>query len=261
MPATSVQRIDSKIQYGRGREAGKLGQTYTVQRMTPTTNVSVTSTPPVIQNFPARIQRARKMAIENQSFDLLVVEATCDNRKLQLMDVLNETGYKSDGGVYTVAQFRPTRETLWVRTESNIAITRPLPGAGQAVQMPTTPGVTIAPDGTWGGVTKAGEQVLTLVDGVYSFSNANAAPAGVQAGLQPLNRVREVPSSTAMGKTPMPQYREEYLVWLPMLDGVYLDEHDRLNFLTRDRYEIAQVFTTDLTGLSGYIVTVKKLGV
>jgi hypothetical protein len=260
MAATSVQRIDGKIQYGRGREAGKLGQTYTVQRMSATTNVSVTSTPPVMTNFPAAIEKAKKQAIENQSFGLLVMEATCDNRKLQLMDVITETGYKADGGVYTVAQFRPRRETIWVRTESNITITRPLPGAGQAAQQPTS-GVSIAPDGTWGGVDKSGEQVLTLTNGLYSFESANATAASIMAGIQALNKVREVPSSTAMGKTPMPQYREEYLVWLPILNGTYLDEHDRLNFPTRDRYEIAQVFSTDLTGLAGYILTVKKLGV
>lgn len=260
MAATSVQRIDGKIQYGRGKEAGKLGQTYTVQRLKSITNGAVTSTPPIKVNFPVRLLKAKKHAIENQTFDLLIMEARCDNRKLSLLDVLTETGFKADGGVWTVAQFRPTRETILVRTEANITITRPMPSAGQAAQQ-SAPGVTIAPDGTWGGVNKAGEQVLTLINGLYAFESVNASPASIQAGIQPLNRVRDVPTSAAMGKTPMPQYREEFLAYVPMLPGTYLDEHDRLNFPSRDRYEIAQVFSTDLTGLAGYILTVKKLGV
>lgn len=250
---TRIAHIDSKIQRGRGKAASKLGQTYTQYRLGSTSG-SITSGTPIATNFPARIAKASKKAIENQSFDLLVMEATCDNRTLEIGDLLVETGYGSDNGQYWVAQKRPTRETLWVRAESNCNITRPMPTAGAASQQPASGPELV--DG-WAGVQKDTEQILTLQNGLYSFtSTAGATKAVIPAGLQPLNRIKDARDPDI----PTALYREHFLVYLPLLPGAILNELDRISFSNMgDAYEIALMFTTEQTGLSGWILIVEKL--
>lgn len=253
---TRVQQLDGVIQRGRGVAANVLGQTYDAYRLGGTTNDAVISGTPAIAGFAARIFKAEKKAIENTTFALIVFEATCDNRKLELQDVFVETGYKNDGGVWTLAQMRPTRETLWVRTEGNCLITRPYPTAGNASNMPTSGNVFEGADGEYSGTEKAEEQVLTLSAGLYAFTSAGSTPASVQCGLQPLSRIQD---GTSLG-TPTDLYRERYLAYVPMLPGEQLNELDRINFPNSDRYEVAMIYTSDLTGFSGYIAVVEKLG-
>ena len=252
---TAIAQIDSAIQQGRGAAASVLGQTYNVYRNSPTTsNAIVQFSSQVISGFQARIRRTTaKVAVENAFFDLLVFEAICNNTTLELQDVLVETGYENDGGIYTFAQARPTRETLWVRTELNCSITRPTPEGGAAAQMPAS-GALAAPG--YGGIPKGNEDILTLTNGFYAFA-VSGTPASVQCGLQPLNRVKD---GNSLG-TPTDLYREHFLAYVPNLPGVLLGELDRLNMPTMDRYEVVLVYSSDLTGLSGNICIVEKLGV
>lgn len=250
--------IDGAIQQGRGVIGAVLGQTYNVQRLTSSVSGSITNSPPVATKFPARIRRTtKKVAIENAFFDLLIYEVKCDNRSLLLGDVFTETGYGNDGGIFTLVQKRPTRETLWMRTESAVTITRPMPAGGAAAQQPIS-GSTIAPG--YGGVSKAGEWVMTLEDGLYDFTANAANPAVIPCGYQPLNRIRDGAANAAAGMLPTELYREHFVIYVPVLPGERISELDRLNFPNSDRYQVALLFTTEQTGLSGYICICEKLG-
>lgn len=255
LPPTHVAQIDAAIQAGRGAAASVLGQTYTQYRLSSTSSGSITSGSPIATNYPARIERiTERKKIENQTFDLLVYEAMCDNRTLEIGDLLVETGYGSDGGQFWVAQKRPTRETLWVRAESNCNITRPKGTAGNAEQQPTSGPVLV--DG-WGGVEKDTEQVLALQNGLYYFtSTAGVTKAVIPAALQPLNRITDARDPDL----PTTLYREKFLVYVPLLPGCVLNELDRLSFGNMsDAYEIALMYTSEQTGLSGWILIVEKL--
>lgn len=254
---TFIDEIDGAIQEGRGAAAEVLGQTYDVRRLDDKTNGSISNNQPIFKNFPARLRRTtQKVAIENEIFSLLCFVALCDNSKIELMDQFREVGYGAmDQGIYVLAQKRPTRETLWMRAEWNCAITRPHPDGGRSDQQPTTGWSSI--DG-YGGIPKAHEEVLTLTNGLYAFSNDTAlSPASVSCALQPLNRIRD---GSSLG-TPTDFYREHFLVFVPDLPGEQLNELDRINFPNSDRYEIAVIYTSDLTGLAGNILVVEKLGV
>jgi hypothetical protein len=148
--------IDGVIQFGRGVAAGVVGQSYDIRRLDAPTGAtgSISSQPPIYTNYPARLRRTtKKLAIENDIFGLICYEATCDNRVLLLFDQMTETGYEPmENGVYIMAQARPTRETLWMRAESNISITRMVPEAGQVAQQPES-GWVATPG--YGGVEKS----------------------------------------------------------------------------------------------------------
>lgn len=254
-PLSYIAEIDGAIQDGRGAAASVLGQGYTVHRLNDTTNGSISNNTPLYLQFPARLRHTTsKAAIENTSFDILVFQATCDNRKLEIGDLCVQTGYVNDGSVFTVAQKRPTRETLWIRTESACSLSRPKPFSGQAAQNPAT---RVFPTPGYSGIAKSSEWFLTLNDGLYSYtSDPNAQVATVYCGLQPTRRIRD-----GNIKMPTALYREQFLAWLPMLPGEVLSELDRVRFPNQDAYEIALIFSTDVTGLAGHICLVERINV
>ncbi len=250
---TDIAQIDYAIQQGRGAAASVLGQTYDVRRLSSTTNNSISANTPVISGLQARVARTTSRAkIENQTFDLLVYTALCNNESLQLQDVCTQTGYGNDGSVFTVVQKRPTRDTLWIRTDENVFISRPFPGAGAASQQPLS-GSAATPG--YSGFTKATEEVLTLSNGLYSFESSGTTPASLYVGLQQLNKV----SDARDPKIPTVLYRERFLIYVPLIPGEQLVELDRINFPNSDRYECASIFSSDLTGVSGNIVIAEKL--
>lgn len=257
---TRIARINRKIQRGRGKAASVYGQTYDVRRLNIATNGSVSSNPPIIRNFEASLTRAKKIAVENEIFSLLCFDAECDNTRLQLMDELTETGYEAmPQGVYIVAQMRPMRSTLLMRADMTCTVSRPTPTAGLASAMPE-PGTWIEQTGQ-GSVDKSNEQILTLVDGLYAFANPPVdTPATVQCQLQPLNRIRD---GKILG-VPAELYREHFLIYVPELPGEQLDELDRFNFpnsgSTTDRYGAMSIYSSEQTGLSGYIIIAEKMG-
>lgn len=245
--------LDAIIQEGRGIASSLLGQTYDVRRLSATTSGSIMSNAPVIASFPAYIRKAKKVAIENQTFDLEVFEFKCDNRTLQLGDVLKETGYQArPSNVYVFAQYRPPRETICVRVEAWVSITRPQPKGGAASQQP---GAGVVRQSRYMGVTKAGEQVLTLVNGTYAFDAAGSTPASVPAALSQLNRVRDGSDPKNLST---PLYRTHWAAYLPPLD-VKIDDLDRITFGNGDRYEATSVYPAMDFGLQGTIMILEKL--
>lgn len=257
---TFNQEIDQAIQEGRGAAASVIGQTADVRRLDDTTNVSIANNTPVLANFPFIPHKASKKNIENTTFDILIFEATCDATYLQIGDLCTQTGFANDGSRFTVAQKRPTQKTLWVRTEANVSLSRPHPGAGAASQQPRV-GAVATPG--YGGVWKKNDDQLQLASGLYTFTSTPGTPAQVQCGLQPLNRVRD-PSSTfspgAGPQIPTALYREHFLAYVPLLPGVQVNELDRLHFGMSDAYEVVLIFTSEQTGLAGYVLIVEKMG-
>lgn len=243
--------LDFAIQKGRGAVASALGQTYTVYRLTNQSG-SVISGQPLFPAFPARLRKATKVAIENTSFDLECFTATCDNEAIQKQDVLVENGYESDNGIWVFAQERPTRETIWVRAETLCFISRPYTASGSVAEQPAS-GVTVQT--SWGGTSKPIEKYLILTNGLYSYSATATTGASVPVGIQPLNRVRD----GRIPKVPTTQYRTHHLAYVPLLPGEQLNEQDRINAANGDRYEIMEVHTTDMVGLSGNVCIVEKL--
>ncbi len=252
---TSIARIDRKIQRGRGKASKKLGQTYDVRRLTPVTNGSISSNPRVLTAFAARVfKTTSKAVIENETFALQVFVATCDNRKLLVGDLLTETGYEATANdVFTVAQIRPTFETLLVRTEANCSITNPRPHAGQSSQQPSSGSSAMS---GYGGTDDASEWVLELVDGFYGFTNTpGATPASVQCGLTPLNRLKD---GNDLG-TPTDLPRAHYVVYVPNLPGQPLDTYHRIKFPNGDKYEILSFVNSESAGFQGYVCICEKV--
>lgn len=250
-----IPDIDAVIQEGRGIAASVLGQTYIQYRISGTTNGSVTSGTPVNSSFLARILKTTKRsAVENEFFGLQCFVATCDNRSIALGDVMVETGYgKRDNNIFTVAQFRATRETIWVRTEFNCALTRPRPHAGQSSQQP---GSGWTSQSGYGGMDDASEWVLALSGGLYGFTNAQGVtPASVQCGLVQLNRVKD---GNALG-TPTDLPRVHFIVYVPNTPGQPLEVNDRIKFPNADKYEIKSFYNSSDAGLNGTICVCEKV--
>jgi hypothetical protein len=129
---------------------------------------------------------------------------------------------------------------------------------GQPQQQPGSGIVSQDQRTHYGGVDKASEWILTLNNGIYSYTNNyDAAPAAVPAGLLQLNRVRD-------GKEPdLPTllYREHFIIYMPLLPGIQITELDAFNFPNMDRYEGASIYTSEQTGLGGYVLITEKSGV
>ncbi len=266
-PPTFNAQLDQAIQLGQGAAASVLGQPYDVRRLDTTTNVSVSSNAPLLHGFPVALREYKlKAAVEGMPFDLLTYAATCNNQSLlNLIETasgygltsiqLTETGYEAgNSGVYTLARVRPMQETLLVRTELTVSITRPFPTAGAAATMPVTPGTWLEDEG-YGGTPKSTEQVLTLANGMYAFEGAGAEMATVYVGVIQQRRIKD----TNPLHTPMTLPGGEFYIWIPDLPGVILKRNDRIN--GGDRFEIASFYNSEDTGLSGYICVCRMMGV
>jgi len=256
---TRVAYINSKVQYGRGKAANVLGQPYDIYRnVLGKTNNSLMAYPPTYGNFPIRFRRtSKKIAIEDQTFELLVFVGMCDNRKLVLGDLVQEVGYEAqEENVFTFVQARPTRESLFIRCECPSFITRPYPTAGAASQLPQSGPVEVV---GWGGYQKDTEQVLTLVNGRYGFESAtaNLEAAAVQVGLQQMSHIRDSNDP----KLPTRAFRERFQIYIPPTPGEELNELDIVNAGNGDRYQIATILQTPDAGVAGWIMIGERMAV
>lgn len=267
---TRVAYLDQKVQYGKGKAASVYGQTYDVYRLG-TSSGSIYDSKPVLSNFPMSPVKAKGKDIENETFKLQIFDGDCNNTKLQLGDILKETGYEAlttsgqqvqggtsnafTGDVFCFAQRRPFRgPSLFVRCEAGISITRPAPRSGAAYQQPRSGSVKAS---FHIGVDKASEWGLVLSNGSYFFSNDPQYDlAGIPAGLLQLNRIRDA----ANPKWPVALYREHFVIYVPLLNGIQIQELDSFNFPNSDRYTAGSVYTSEDTGLTGWLIIPEKLG-
>ena len=169
----TMPSIDQAIQIGRGVAGAVVGQPFNVHRLTDTTNHGILNGQPLLTNFPAIARKTTsKKLIENSTFDIQVFDFTVDNRPLKIGDALVTEGYHSDGGVFYYVQDRPIGQSLFIRAEANISISRPTTRAGAAIEQPESGAVAMP---NYGGTYRAGEQILTLTGGMFSFSLASGA--------------------------------------------------------------------------------------
>ena len=247
----NLAALDALVQYGRGRAAQVVGQTYDVYRLGAGTSGQIVAGTPLIIGLPASLTHWTNVKdIENQVFGALTFGATVNNLALLIGDILVGTGFGSDGAMYAVADLRPLKETILIRCEQSSTVTRP-----------TAPGdiVTRNPSGPtditgYNTVAKSTEQSLVLTNGLYAFASTGTA-AMVPFGLQPLNKLREYPES----KLPTDTRREGFIGYLPLLPGVILEENDVISSGSGgDRYRIEQVYIAEF-GLQGNIVLLTKL--
>jgi hypothetical protein len=79
----------------------------------------------------------------------------------------------------------------------------------------------------------------------------------VPFGLQPLNKLREMPES----KLPTDTKRESFVGFLPLLPGVILEENDVISSgASGDRFRIEQNYIAE-HGLQGQVLLLQKLTV
>lgn len=259
--------LDRILSYGGGVEAGITGQRYDVRRLTERSNGSILTQAPVIPSFPVVLERTTsKKIIEDEPFSLVIFDGDCDYSKLQLGDVLSGSGLDPFGSAssFVYAQHRPTREALFVRTESVATITRP--NAEAATDPIATPGaVPAAPGWTYGDYTPpsagpntyagrdpATDLTLLLIAGQYSFGNGT--PAQVPIGIAPVSRV---------GTSGGTQFAENlsqtrFYGYLPPMPGVTLQRLDRIDVPARGTSYVVSMTYADSVGLVGTVCVLEQ---
>lgn len=249
--------FDGIIQEGLGIVGALVGQTFSVYRNVGA-NGSVLSTTPIFTNFGANIRRyTTKVALENNTFDLETFVANCDRRQLQIGDVFKETGYGAlPSNVYTLVQMRPMAETIWMRTESAAGLTRPMPTAGRASQLPTSGAVEVL---GYGGYQVATEQILCLNNGLYQYLDPGLVSndASVQCGLGQERRIAD----SKEPQVPTRPYRERFLGFIPPTPGEIMNEKDIIDAGNGDRYVVASIFQTDEAGMAGWFCICERKAV
>ena len=247
----NVAALNALVQYGRGRAAQIVGQTYNVYRLGPSVSGQIVSGSPAIAGLSASLTHWKNLKdIENQVFDAITFSATVNNLALAVGDILVGYGYGSDEAMYAVADLRPLKQTILIRCEQSSTVTRPTAPADTIVRNPNGPTDVTG----YNVVTKETEQSLVLTNGSYSFATTGTA-AMVPFGLQPLNKLREYPES----KLPTDTRREGFVGYLPLLPGVILEENDVISSGSAgDRYRIEQVYIAEF-GLQGNVLLLTKL--
>ena len=256
-----LRGMDAAIQAARGGVSSLAGQPYDLYRLSSATQGCVVSGDPLASEFEVRLRRTtERVAIEGEIFSLICYEGTCDNRTLQLQDAILETGFEAQtSGVYIFAQERPTRESLFMRAESFVQVVRPTPTAGNPEQQPTSGFAFIE---GYGGIANSTDEILTLVNGVYSFQSSGS-PASVPCGLWQLNRVHDGHALDV----PTDQPRSNWLIYCPVLGsltdeelgGEQPQEYDIFKFGNGDSY-MALTVAPLITGMTGYTILAEKRG-
>lgn len=243
---------------GGGVPSSILGTNYKLYRLNSNTAGSIISLNSLVsatfKMYFRDHQKASRQKIENTTFDLLVFDGVCDGTKLKVGDILVETGYESDGGIYCVAQQRPLSGNMLVRVESRSAIAEPQPGAGSDETQPTVGPVWV--EGKYGGPTTPERYVLTLDHGLYEMRPfGEGTLASVPIGFQPLNRVRE---SKKQG-IPTAYPHTMFLAYIPPTPGYIPAPLDILKSQNMDSFSIDQVYSSSGVGISGTVCIVTQM--
>lgn len=244
---TPVQSLQLEIDDARGQAADEVGQSYNVYRLKPNSSGSIISPRSlVIANFPAKMEKNTKSIANEQSMVYeMLFEGMCDRNQLQLGDVLDEIGFRSDTGMYVLADARPLKPYMFVRVEILGGITRQ---ASDQVGPEPTLG-----RGQYQGTSKSLEWISQLTNGLYSFVQSGT-PAGIPMGIQMHRRM----GKPAPVKIPTGSNLEEVFCYVPLLPGLTIQPTDVLSDQNGNRYEIhsVQVFTA---GLEGWFIVGHKL--
>jgi hypothetical protein len=252
------------MQLAGGYVGGLYGRPYTVYRMTSNANVSILSVTPAIDTYYALPNRitSRDM-IENSTLELLVFEVDGDARLLQRGDLVVESGYESDQGMYAVAQLKPLQTPIWIRCDSFATLTRQV-GLATEAELPTS-GSTALSGWDEADESDASAQtvahVLTLVNGVYALAapGDGVTPATIPIGIQPTSRA----GMPHLVDLPTSNPRDRLAGYIPPLVGVdgnefVIQENDELSITVGSDVYIVSLRYESSAGTVGSILLLEK---
>lgn len=243
---TPVQGVQQQIDLARGIAASIIGQLYDVYRLNAKSSGAIVSPGNlVVGNFPVKMTRnTQSLAFEQAKIYELVYVGLCDVGKLHLGDVLVEKGFRSDRGMFVLAQERPLKPYMFVRVEINGAVTR-------QSAISAEPRLGLGPHQA---TTKAYESVAQLHNGMFAYVQGGT-PAQVPIGIQIDRRMGQFPRGF---KLPTMNKLEEVSAYVPLLPGLQIQPTDMLADANGNRYLVhaIQVYTT---GLEGYLIKAQKL--
>jgi len=250
--------IQAKIDYGRGRAAEFIGQSYDVYRLNASSTGSlIQMSNRVFSYFKMQIKRDESK--ENTESNVIIkvprFRAICNGGLLQIGDVLVERGSLTrpdetkpySGNMFTFAYFRPIRRYIMMQT----------PISGQISRANNDPASTNSGRVAYGTMAKPLEQVLTLVNGLYAWSSTGA-PAGIPIGLIATSKAGSLPPPDRRLPTDVP--RQSWDVYCPALPGVALVESHIITAANGDRYFVRTPFIQYI-GLQGWQMNCEKLRV
>jgi hypothetical protein len=244
--------LNNLLQYGQGLGAQIEGQPYNLYRVTNLTPAGgILSGLPLYTNVPVVMRKAAKTVIEGESFSILTMNGMCDNRQMQLGDVLVEQN-SVENAYYAVAQMRPLMPTLFVRCEQTCIIQRPIAEGGAFAQMPQSGSIF---QSNYGGTTDASSTYVMCTNGVFTYADDEANAASFPIGLTPTQRIKSMRKPDFVNQLP----DQQYIAYIPYIPGLGIAEADNLLLSNGQQFEIVQMYDSEGTGLSGYICIVNEV--
>ena len=248
---TQNARIERLKQYGLGKGAQVIGESYSCYRLnTATPATGLLNGLPFQSNYQCSLVKATKGDVEGESYMILVMKGTCDNRSLLLGDILVD----AVGGMYAFAQQRPvTGSNLFVRVEQSASLYRPTPAGGNPSDVPAQ-GATYTSQ--YGGYSESTRQVLTVFNGAYSLTNAvSGVAATIPFSVTPTTRLREMRDP----KFATQLNAQQYIGYAPLLPGFEIVETDYFETADGSKYEVAEIYSSGNVGLSGYTMLLTEM--
>jgi len=236
---TPVAPIQGEIDSARGEVASYLGQIYNVYRLNPrSTGTVISPQSQVYDSLPCYMRLANSPHAQEQSKVYeMIYEGKFDASKVLIGDIFVEKGFRSDGGMFVLAQYRPLEPYMFVRCEIAGTILRE---ASKTTGPEPVLGAT-----SYQGVSKKYEWPCVLSAGSYSFAQTGT-PAQIPIGIQMYKRIGkasgiEIPTATRL---------EEVYCYVPNLKGVQLQASDTIADQNGNRYKVnsVQAYTTGLQG-------------
>lgn len=240
-----VNVVDNAMRQALGQGVLPISETYDVYRVTgSSTGQVVSSANKVISNFKARIVHSvPKALMENTEAYEMFYSGMCNPKRLRIGDVLVRTGPQlidNDPRCFTLACVQPMFAPVFARTEIAGAITR--------MNSKSTSSEPLLGDGGYVGTSKEQEWVMALNSGIFSFEPpSGAVSATIPFGVQQHPRPGDKQAITIPTGTP----RGRYFVYLPALNGEYLQPGDIVSDAVGNRY-ILEVITLYDVGIKGY---------
>src|SRR5579872_1386114 len=244
---TPVQPIQAEIDRARGEVGQFLGQIYNVYRLNArSTGTVISRQSQVYDSLPCYMRKSTKSGdVEQSKVYEMIYEGKFDASKVNIGDIFVEQGFRSDGGMFVLAQYRPLEPYWFVRCEIAGSILRE---ASQTVGAEPAQGLT-----SYQGVSKKYEWPCVLNNGLYSFQQSGT-PAQVPIGIQMYKRIGQksgvdIPTATRL---------EEVYCYVPNLRGIAIQASDTLADQNGNRYKVNSVQTYTV-GLQGQFIVGHKL--
>lgn len=252
-----VQDFEDLSQEILGIGAELIGTAFDVYRLSdggdgrPATQGSLLNGEPLIRDFYAEFHRVNQAKdLETTPIYDMVFVGLCDATDLRVGDVLVEQDPdKPIGGMFTVADLRPLKRNVFVRTEVAGSLSRSY-GLGGTTKLQGKIG--------YQGAGKTSEFPVIVENGYYYIGDNHgdepAVPAAIPFGIQPYKRLGPA-SKLAI---PTATHRTEAFVYMPLLQGFLLQQGDVLSDQNGNRYMIHTLLGYNV-GIQGYQIIAESL--